>query len=156
MQEEFAHEFQKIENPLFFVALGYLHNTEEAKDAVQDAALSAYLGFYKLRSMAYFKTWMTRIVINRCKDLLKKRKYTEELTDQIAVFSNMPTEDMEIMDALCKLAPSVSRYITLRFYHDMTYEDVSKLLKQPVSTVKYRTKQALANLKFLLEGEDPV
>ena len=74
LQEEFAHEFQKIENPLFFVALGYLHNTEEAKDAVQDAALSAYLGFYKLRSMAYFKTWMTRIVINRCKDLLKKRK----------------------------------------------------------------------------------
>ena len=33
---------------------------------------------------------MKRIVINRCKDLLKKRKYTEELTDQIAVFSNMP------------------------------------------------------------------
>ncbi len=153
MQGQFEQEYQKIEKSLFFVALGYLHNTEDAKDAVQDAALSAYRSFHKLRNIQYFKSWITRIVINQCKDFLKKQKYTEELTDQINAFYNMPIADLEMMDALCKMEPSVSRYITLRFYHDMTYEEVARLLKQPVSTVKYHTKQAIMKLKYLLEGE---
>ena len=44
-------------------------------------------------------------------------------------------------------------YISLRFYNDMSYDEVAKALKQPVSTVKYRTRKALDELKTLLEGD---
>ena len=74
LQEQLEQEFLKVEKSLFFVALGYLHNTEDAKDAVQDAALSAYRSFHRLRNVQYFKTWITRIVINRCKDFFEKTK----------------------------------------------------------------------------------
>lgn len=168
LRQLFQQEYTKIEKSLFLVAMGYLHNQENAKDAVQEAALAAYRNFASLENKAYFKTWLTRIVINKCKDFLKKQKYREELTDltdltaqtgpiggmdRNGAFGTLPTADMELMDALLRLHREVALYITLRFYHDMTYEEVGRLLEQPVSTVKYRTKNAMIQLKNLLEGD---
>lgn len=153
MRELFEQEYKKYEKSLFLIAVGFLHNTEDAKDALQEAALSAYRSFGKLRNGAYFKTWMTRIVINKSKDLLQKRRYTEELNDNLNVFYDAPVADWELLDAICKLNPGVSIYITLRFYNDMTYEEVARALNQPTSTVKHRTKKALLELKSLLEGD---
>lgn len=154
MRELFEREYKKIEKSLFLVAISYLHNTEDAKDAVQEAALSAYKSFHKLRDIEFFKTWLTRIVINKSKDIKKGRKYTEEMTDNLAVFYDMPVSDMEILDAVCRLSPKLSVYISLRFYEDMTYEETARVLKQPVSTVKYRTNKAIKELKNILEGDE--
>lgn len=153
MQELFEQEYKKYEKSLFLVAIGYLHNTEDAKDVVQDAALSAYQSFDRLKHKEYFKTWITRIVINKSKNFLKSKHYTEELTDNLNVFYTTSTSDLEIMDAICKLNTKTSIYITLRFYNDMTYDEVAKALKQPVSTVKYRTQKAIEELKSFLEGD---
>ena len=153
MQELLWQEYKKIEKSLFLVALGYLHNTEDAKDAVGDAVLAACQSFGRLKKREYFKTWMTRIVINKSKDILRKRRTTEELTDNLNVFYDMPEADFDIMDAICRLEPGQAVYITLRFYNDMTYDEVARLKKLPVSTVKYRTKKALEELKRILEGD---
>lgn len=153
MDQLFEQEYQKIEKSLFLVAIGYLHNTEDAKDAVQEAVLSAYRSFGRLRHKEYFKTWITRIVINKSKDFLKRQLYSEELTDGLNVFYNLPTSELEVVDSICKLNPKDSIYITLRFYNDMTYDQVAKALRQPVSTVKYRTNRALVLLKKILEGD---
>ena len=61
---------------------------------------------------------------------------------------------MEIMDALCRMEPKLSIYITLKFYNDMTYDEMARSLAVPVSTVKHRTKSALKELKKLLEGDE--
>ncbi len=153
MYELFEREYKLYEKSLFLVAFGYLHNTEDAKDCVQEAVLSALKSFHLLNHKEFFKTWLTRIIINKCKDYLKKQRYTEELTDKLNVFYDMPSEEIDIMDCICKLNPKSSIYITLRFYNDMTYEEVAHTLKVPVSTVKYKTKKALNELKYLLEGE---
>ena len=46
-----------------------------------------------------------------------------------------------------------SLYITLKFYNDMTYDEMAKSLMLPVSTVKHRTKKALSELEKILKGE---
>lgn len=153
MEELFGQEYGKIEKSLFLVAFGYLHNTEDARDAVQEAALAAYRKIDTLKNRKYFKTWMTRIVINKCKDFLKSRRYTEELSDDLNIFCDLADGDMEIVDLICRLEKKYALYITLRFYNDMTYEEVARLLRQPVSTVKQRTAKALEKLKVLLEGD---
>lgn len=153
MRELFEEEYRKYEKSLFLVAVAYLHNTEDAEDALQEAALSAYKAIDGLKNKEYFKTWFTRIVINKCKDFLRKRHFTEELTDDINAFYNINTDEMEIMDAICKLNPKRSIYITLKFYNDMTFDQMAQSLKIPVSTVKHRTKAALSELKTLLEGD---
>lgn len=153
MQQLFEQEFKRHEKALFLVALSYVHNTEDAKDVVQEAALSAFQAFETLRKAEYFKTWITRIVINKSKNFLKARKYTEELDDSINIFCSIPTEELELMDAICRLDRSLSIYISLRFYNDMNFDEAAKALGQNVSTVKYRTKKALNELRKLLEGD---
>jgi len=152
LYELFEQKYKEYEKSLFLVALGFLHNTDDAKDCVQEAVLSALKSYNTLRDKSYFKTWLTRIVINKSKDYLKKKRFTEELKDNLNVFYNMPSDEIEIMDCICKLNKS-SIYITLRFYNDMTYDEVAHTLKLPVSTVKYKTKKALHQLKLLLEGD---
>ncbi len=151
--ELFEQKYKECEKALFLVAIGYLHNTEDAKDCVQEAVLSALKAYSGLKNKAYFKTWLTRIVINKCKDYLKKQRYTEELTDTLPIFYDLPLAETEIVDCICKLDPGLSVYITLRFYNEMTYAEVAQALKQPVSTVKYKTKKALMELQKHLEGD---
>lgn len=153
MYELFEQKYKEYEKSLFLVAIGYLHNTEDAKDCMQEAVLSALKSFERLKNKEYFKTWITRIVINKSKDFMKKRKYTEKLTDTLNVFYDMPIEEMEIVDCICKMDSKLSAYITLRFYNEMTYEEMAGALRQPVSTVKYKTKKALSELKKHLEGD---
>ncbi len=153
MQELFQKKYAEIEKSLFLVALGYLHNTEDAKDCVQEAVFSAWRGFSKLKNIDFFKTWLTRIVINKCKNCIRKRCYTEELTDNANLFTTLPTEETEILSAVCCLPPAQSVYITLRFYQDMTYEEMAKTLQEPMSTVKYKTKKALKSLGEILKGD---
>ena len=153
MYELFEQKYKECEKSLFLVAIGYLHNTEDAKDCVQEAVLSALKSFDKLKNKEYFKTWLTRIVINKSKDFIRKRRYTEELTDSLNVFYDMPMAEMNIVDCICKMNPKMSVYITLRFYNEMTYEEMAQTLKQPLSTVKYKTKTALSELREHMEGD---
>ena len=154
--ELFEEKYKEYEKALFLIAVGYLHDTEDAKDCVQEAVFSAYKSYGRLKNKDLFKTWITRIVINKCKDFLKKRRYHAELKDDIGVFYELPQSELEIIDALCRLDAKLSQYITLRFYNNMTYEETAGALKQPVSTVKYRTKKALIRLKEILEGADSI
>ena len=153
MREFFEQEYRKCEKSLFLVAVAYLHNTEDAEDALQDAALSAYRAIDKLKNKEYFKTWMTRIVINKCKNFIKSRHFTEELNDNINAFYEINTDDFEILDTICKMKRESSLYITLKFYNDMTYDEMAKSLMLPVSTVKHRTKKAMSELEKILKGE---
>ena len=153
MRQLFEQEFKKHEKALFLVALSYVHNTEDAKDIVQDAALCAFAAIDSLRCPERFKTWMTRIVINKSKNFLKAQKYTEALDDNLYIFSSVPSEELELMDAVLRLGQDLSIYISLRFYMGMNYEETAKALGQHVSTVKYRTKKALNELKKTLEGD---
>lgn len=153
MYELFEQKYIECEKSLFLIAIGYLHNTEDAKDCVQEAVIAAWKSFNELKNIEFFKTWITRIVINKCKDYMKKQRYTEELTDGVNVFYETPTEEIDILNCICKLPPKLSVYVTLRFYNEMTYEEVAKALKEPVSTVKYKTKKALLELKEYLKGD---
>lgn len=58
------------------------------------------------------------------------------------------------MEAICGLDSKTALYITLRFYNDMTYEEMSKVVKLPVSTVKYKTAGALKKLRKIMEGDE--
>ena len=77
MYELFEQKYKECEKSLFLVAFAYLHNTEDAKDCVQEAVLSALKSLNSLKNKEFFKTWITRIVINKCKDYLKKQRFTE-------------------------------------------------------------------------------
>ena len=59
---------------MYKVAFSYLKNDEDAADAIQDTILSCYENLKSLKQNKYFKTWMIRILINKCKDILQRKK----------------------------------------------------------------------------------
>ena len=65
---------------LYKVAWGILGNDEDVADAMQETALLGWEKIHTLRQMAYFKTWITRILINVCNEMLRKKRHlvTEE------------------------------------------------------------------------------
>lgn len=58
---------------LYKVAWTYLKNDEDVADAIQDTILSSYEKINSLKKDKYFKTWLIRILINKCNDILRKR-----------------------------------------------------------------------------------
>lgn len=69
---------------MYKMASAYLKNDEDVADAIQDTILSCYENLRSLKQNRYFKTWMLRILINKCKDILKQKKqvtYTDQMPE---------------------------------------------------------------------------
>ena len=71
--DAFLELMEKNSLAMYKVARGILDNDEDAADAIQDTILSCYENLLSLKNNKYFQTWLTRILINKCKDILHKR-----------------------------------------------------------------------------------
>ncbi|HEX9105227.1 MAG TPA: sigma-70 family RNA polymerase sigma factor, partial [Polyangia bacterium] len=66
------------------VALGVLHNAEDARDACQDAFMRALRGLARFDGQASFSTWLHRIVVNVCIDRLRQKSLGQVALDDVA------------------------------------------------------------------------
>jgi RNA polymerase sigma-70 factor (ECF subfamily) len=66
----------------FSVAFRMLGDEDKAKDIVQDTMVTIWQKLKKIKSPEVYKTWMYRIVVNKCYDELRKRKRTPEFREQ--------------------------------------------------------------------------
>ena len=72
--EAFIELIEKNKLSMYRVARGFLKEEEDVADAMSETVLTCYEKVGSLRQDAYFKTWMIRILINNCKDILRKQK----------------------------------------------------------------------------------
>lgn len=82
-KQEFTPKILEAEKSMYYTAKVFLHNDCDCADAVQTAILSAYEKLHTLKNPEYFRTWLIRILINECKSMLRRRKYSES-TREIA------------------------------------------------------------------------
>ena len=113
----FQAEALRMEKLLFRITWSYMGNHPDAEDAVQNALIKAWKKKETLRDIRQFKPWMTRILANQCKDMLRKRKRwsfypLEEDTAQV----EMPETESPILEAVKKLKPEQRIVITLHYY----------------------------------------
>ena len=72
-KEGFAERVEGMIPSLYRVCYALLPSPPDREDAVQGALLSAYANLHKLREERYFKTWLTRILINECNAIARER-----------------------------------------------------------------------------------
>jgi RNA polymerase sigma-70 factor (ECF subfamily) len=133
---------------------GYLLGNEaEAQDAVQDALIKAWRNWSSLRDAASFNAWFDRIVVNVCRDRMRRhRKIRMVELEQASevegtdVFVAMFRDD-EVAAAVSRLGPDHRAIVVLRFWRDLQLEDVASTLGIPVGTVKSRLHYALRQLR---------
>ncbi|CAM5219681.1 RNA polymerase sigma-70 factor OS=Ureibacillus acetophenoni OX=614649 GN=SAMN05877842_11911 PE=3 SV=1 [Ureibacillus acetophenoni] len=120
---------------------------------MQETILIAYKNIQQVREPKYFKTWITRILINECNKLRKTQtkivmmdRYLEPATsEQREVFVDLQT-------AIDGLEPDLRTVITLYYYEDLSVKEIGAILDIAAGTVKSRLNRARAKLNSLLEG----
>ena len=155
----FQAEALRIEKLLFRIAWSYMGSCPDAEDAVQNALIKAWEKRETLREIHQFKPWMTRILTNQCKDMLRKRKRwsfypLEEGTYQV----EMPETESPILEAIKKLKPAQRIVITLHYVDGYSIQAISEALGVPSGTVKTRMRNARKHLSriLLIEWEEEV
>lgn len=139
------------------LAYVYMKNREDALDAMQNMIVILYEKIYGLRQEDAFYSWSKTILVNSCKNLLKKNKKLVLLDEVEEVYGEtISQKDEEIMleSYLNKLSIKHQEVIKLRYYLDLDYETIADLLKIPVGTVKSRIHIGMKKLKESFGGEE--
>ena len=144
------------ERPLLRLCFAFLCDTALAEDAVQETFLKAWKSRDRFRGEAEEKTWLTRIAINTCKDMLKSSwaKHTDRsVTPDSLPEGSVPFDERDdtVTRAVMSLPQKIKEVTLLHWYQGMTLNEMAKVLKLPRSTVNYRLKKAKAKLKEELE-----
>jgi len=152
-ENEFAAQVQILRGGLYRTAYLYLGTEADALDAVDEAVYKGLISCKKLREPQYFATWMTRILINECKNELRRRKRTvnaPELPETAAEeFDALP-----IKDALFRLPRDLKEPVILRYFSGLTTAETALALEIPQGTAATRLKRALKLLKLELTDEE--
>ena len=144
------------ETSLLRLCFAYLGDLALSEDAVQETFFRAWKGYGRFRGEAQEKTWLTRIAVNACKDLMKSawaRKTDRSVTPDALPEGAVPFEarDDTVTRAVLALPPKMKEAVLLRWYQGLTLEEMARVLRLPRSTVNYRLKKAKALLRDELE-----
>ena len=150
-KETFVKEIESATGMLYRVAFTILRNDDACKDAIHDATLKAWEKRSTLREDRYFRTWITRILINTCYNTLKRRQ-------RFIPLDSIPEPQVEPPDITLSLAlqsiPDKLRIpFVLCYSEQMSYAEIAAVLHIPVSTVRGRIHRAKEALKKELDAE---
>ncbi len=101
--DAFIQLIEEYKTALYKVAKTYLKNEEDVADVIQDTILSAYEHIGELKTVSYFKTWLTRILINHCTDVVRQQKRVvsmEQAEEQTGTFLESDYEFYELIREL--------------------------------------------------------
>ena len=122
---------------LYRVAISILMNDEDAADAIQDTILGCWEKLHTLKQEKYFKTWLTRILINHCYDMWKKQQRMTTMED----YEEPVAEDqynVELKEALGQLDEKYRIVMVLYYSEGYQTGEIAELLEIPRSTVQTR------------------
>ena len=159
-QRAFELLIERHQRVLFTVAARMLGNRDDAADATQNAFVRVYqhLGSYDPRHRFY--SWIYRILVNECLNVLRRRRNANEPAETQVDLSGGPLEALQaserrrhVQRALLALPPELRAVIVLRHYAGLSYEEIGEAVGGlPVKTVKSRLYTARQRLGQLLFG----
>ncbi len=148
-----------LEDDLYKIARMRLECQDDINEAVQETIIEAFKSLKHLRKTEYFKTWLIKILINKCNKIYKKYKRFNILENKLELQSNLMSHDEEQKDdeidffILIK-GLSYDEKISLILYYleGFTTKEIGLILKVPESTIRSRNSRALQKLRKIYEG----
>ncbi|HEV8130650.1 MAG TPA: sigma-70 family RNA polymerase sigma factor [Acidobacteriota bacterium] len=165
----------KWEKSIYNLALRMLQDPEDAAEVTQEVFLSAFKSIHRFRYDARFSTWLYRIAANHCMTRLRQRPHgihhsIDDENCRISISHNLPIRDSHegeflrdevrtrVRSALEHLHPEQKIVVELKFFQELTFDEIAKIMQAPVSTIKSRFYSGLDLLKVRLgrsHGVDP-
>lgn len=143
--------------PLLRLCYIQLHDEVLAEDAVQETFIKAFRGWSQFRGQSSEKTWLTKIAINTCKDLLRgtwfrhiDRRVTPDMLPEAVL---QPTEiQLDLTLAVMNLPQRYREAIVLYYYQNMDTSEIGEVLGITQPSVSNRLKKGREILRKALEG----
>lgn len=131
---------------------------EDAKEIVQETIYKAYRNIKSLKEPKYFKTWLSKILINVSNDYMRKNGMIELEHDENDYVKKVHNDNqieikMDLYNAMDELEDKYKDVIILRYIEDLKIEDISEILERPVNTIKTHIRKAIKDMKNLLKED---
>ena len=150
-REAFSNLIISLEQDLYRIASIRLKSSDDIDDVIQMTIEKAFKNIKKLRKTQYFKTWIMKILINNCNLIYKKKKDKVEFNEDIKLKTNDYNDEINSKLDFYILIKDLNRKeqlaITLYYSENLTTKQISKITKEPESTVRNRIFRAIAKLK---------
>jgi len=161
------NELMKLyRDPLYFMLLEKVGDQELAKDLTIEALGKAFKKLHMYTPNYTFSTWLFTVARNNCIDYLRKNKIKTTSIDQFTIDNDgkknkidLPSDELNpegilirkqkiaiLRQVVDKLKPKYRELVKLRYFKEMSYEEISTLLQIPIGTVKaqlYRSREQL-------------
>ncbi len=147
-----------MQDELYKIARMRLSNEEDIDDVIQETMISAFYGIKRLKYPHYFKSWIIKILINKCNALYKKKKkldyYYDDnfINNSIIDFKENSIECNIDFYILIKDLDYLERYILI-LYYEMGYscKDISKMLNIKENTLKTKISRSKLKIKKIID-----
>ena len=144
--DAFAELMNLYMKDMYRTAIAILMNDADAADAVQETILTCWERLSSLRDNKFFKTWMTRILINKCHDIRNQRIEAVDISEHEELAFHEVESNLEIKEALEKLDEKYRLPIVMFYSDGYSTKEIAAILNVPVSTIQTRLSRGRAQL----------
>ena len=147
---------------MYRVAFSILKNEEEIYDAISNTTVIVFEKISSLKKEEFFKTWITRILINECYKIYNQNKkiiYLENCSPETLEGMQFTEKDrldeIDTRNIIKGLTKGLKETVTLYYLEDFSVKEIAKILEVPEGTVKSRLSRARSELeKILVKSEE--
>lgn len=153
--EAFVKAVKQYEGVLYGVAKRLLSCDEDIADAMQEAIMKAFEKINTLQNEEYFRTWICKILINTCHEILRKNKRVV-CVEEVLPHKYCGNEflKIELDEALDSLSHDYKLAVILYYLVGLNTREIGDYLKEPEGTIKSRLSRARATLRKKYYGEE--
>ena len=162
-REAFGDLLRRYEARVFSVVLRWVRDRHEAHELTQEAFLIAFRERHRFDWARPIRPWLFKIAINVCRNHRRSRRPEVGLPDDVddglwhvaqpsgeaATIAN--EEAQTIRDAMQRLDPEARALLLLRFFEDMSYEELALTYARPIPLLKVRVHRAVKRLRRIVE-----
>ncbi|WP_195430004.1 RNA polymerase sigma factor [Clostridium sp. D46t1_190503_E9] len=154
-KEAFIKVINEYTQEMYKVAKVKLNSEEDIGDAIQDTILSAYKNICVLKEINYFKTWIIRILINKCNDIISKNKkivyvdeyYEDSSNISLSAYDADIEENIIFSETLNILNEDYRLVVILYYVNGFNTREISEILNEKEGTIKSRLSRARQQLR---------
>lgn len=148
-----------LEDELYKIAKTRLSCEADIDDAIQETMIQAYYSIKQLKNIECFKTWIIKILINKCNKIYRKRKKNNISYEELLIEPLSETSAQEQIDSnmnfnmLLKVLNYNERIAIVLYYGEgYTTKQISKILKTGENTIKSRIARSKSKIKDYYKG----
>ena len=149
-EKEFSMRVRSMRDRLWRVSFSILRSTADCEDAIQEALLRAWRNVDSLRDKSLFETWLTRILINECRRLIRKKPDTAEIPESLPA---PETENPGLARAIGSLKMDLRLPVILYYIEGYSVKETAGIMRITQSSVKSRLMRARKKLEEALKKE---